>query len=263
VLKVLSRRTLGFTNVCGSYTATQRQPPDAAGNRVLSSSMPLLILLIGIYSCAGYGCHSGPAKRLLGFGILLLLRGPGLDGPSSLAFSFPPCLDAMRLLTGGVSVRRGRDGLGVHAVCVGKRLEEGEGATGGVRWSAAPDTCNGRAGERRLVGPRGRERSGGMCGRTGMAERPARQGFRTSFPFSFIYEFYFPFSFLFHFWMHTQAYHTFKGDRHKHMHHTRVKFRVQHDATLHKYFNVLSPKKISTTPTKTRTLPLKEKRNRG
>jgi hypothetical protein len=99
VLKVLSRRTLGFTNVCGSYTATQRQPPDAAGNRVLSSSMSLLILFTGIYSCAGYGCHSGPAKRLLGFGILLLLRGPDLDGPSSSAFSFPPCLDAMRLLT--------------------------------------------------------------------------------------------------------------------------------------------------------------------
>jgi hypothetical protein len=100
VLKVLSRRTLGFTNVCGSYTATQRQPPDAAGNRVLSSSIQCLSYLQAyIYFCAGHGCHSGPAKRLLGFGVLLLLRGPGLDGPSSSAFSFPPYLDAIRLLT--------------------------------------------------------------------------------------------------------------------------------------------------------------------
>jgi hypothetical protein len=103
----------------------------------------------------------------------------------------------------------------------------------------------GPAEQREEVGARGKAPTRGAQGQRegawarddgqGGGRRPTRQGLRTPFSFSFISEIYFPF-FLFLFWMNTQACHKFKEYPHKHMHYTRVKFGIWHDATLHKGF---------------------------
>jgi hypothetical protein len=81
-------------------------------------------------------------------------------------------------------------------------------------------------------GSPGRERERGARGRRrfrpGMGHNAGWARVKGSFPFFFYFEFCFLFLFLFSFlsWIHTQICHKFKGDHHKHMHHTRVKFGV-------------------------------------
>jgi hypothetical protein len=78
-----------------------------------------------------------------------------------------------------------------------------------------------------------RQREGTTVGRG----RKAHQvGVKGSFQFFFLFLKSIFLFFLFLFWMNTQACHKFKEYPHKHMHYTRVKFRIWHDATLHKGF---------------------------
>ena len=82
----------------------------------------------------------------------------------------------------------------------------------------------------------GRERAGGKeaCARDGLSGPKGRggQGW-ASFPFFFYSGICFPFSFYFLYLIQIQISHKFKLDFLRIMHQTKLKSRVQHDATIH------------------------------
>jgi hypothetical protein len=138
-------------------------------------------------------------------------------------------------------VQRAWDGdRGVRAaiICVERavvRAVAGRGTrlTSGTRrqWAGAGE----RAASANRVGPwcRERERERG-CGEggSGWSKRSRGTGLRASFPFSFISNFVFLF-FFFLLWTRIDICHKLKLEHLKHMHQTKIKFGIQHDATFH------------------------------